>query len=108
MGRPMMHQSRRGQAIDELGMICASLAFLYVVLEVGHLESWRSTWGELRAVVRVGDESPKIANGSAVNHLPVWMMFDGKSQPAVHGLYAKQEIGGNAMEAVASYINSME
>lgn len=50
MGRAMMHHgSCRGQAIDELGMICASLAFLYVVLEVGHLESWRSTWGELRA-----------------------------------------------------------
>ena len=28
-----------GQAIDELGMICASLAFLYVVLEIGHLEA---------------------------------------------------------------------
>ena len=31
-----------GQAIDELGMICASLAFLYVVLEVGHLETRRN------------------------------------------------------------------
>ena len=30
-----------GQAIDELGMISASLAFLYVVLEIGHVESRR-------------------------------------------------------------------
>ncbi|CAJ1396033.1 unnamed protein product [Effrenium voratum] len=30
-----------GQATDELGMICASLAFLYVVLEIGHLEARR-------------------------------------------------------------------
>ena len=33
--------SFQGQAVDELGMICASLAFLYVVLEVGHLDAWR-------------------------------------------------------------------
>ena len=34
-------RSFQGQAVDELGMICASLAFLYVVLEVGHLDPWR-------------------------------------------------------------------
>ena len=33
--------SAQGQAVDELGMICASLAFLYVVLEVGHLDAGR-------------------------------------------------------------------
>eukprot|EP00438_Fugacium_kawagutii_P023919 Skav205634 [mRNA] locus=scaffold2404:54154:57643:+ [translate_table: standard] len=43
-----------GQAIDELGMICASLAFLYVVLEVGHLESWRPWLPVLEMVYAVG------------------------------------------------------
>ncbi|CAL1130399.1 unnamed protein product [Cladocopium goreaui] len=43
-----------GQAVDELGMICASLAFLYVVLEVGHLEA-RVPWlPVLEAVYAVG------------------------------------------------------
>lgn len=42
------------QAVDELGMICASLAFLYVVLEVGHLEA-RVPWlPVLEAVYAVG------------------------------------------------------
>ncbi|CAE6970268.1 Acer3 [Symbiodinium natans] len=48
----MLHPA--GQATDELAMICASLAFLYVVLEVGHLEARRPWLPALEMVYAVG------------------------------------------------------
>lgn len=43
-----------GQAVDELAMITASLAFLYVVLEVGHLEARRPWLPYVEAVYAAG------------------------------------------------------